>query len=66
MGPDELLTGKKDQVFRGKCSAMPDAPDCIVKQFAPQPSYVQKSLESCGIRKRRKDNRGGGSIVTTR
>ena len=60
MGPDELLTGKNTKVFRGKCIALPDVPDYIVKQLARQPKYVQLSLESVGIRCR-KANRGGGS-----
>ena len=59
MGPDELLTGKNTKVFRGKCIALPDVPDYIVKQLARQPKYVQLSLESVGIRCR-KANRGGG------
>jgi hypothetical protein len=71
MGPDELLTGKNTKVFRGKCIALPDAPDYIIKPFARQPKYVRLSLESCGIRLCRKTHRGGGSrgggsIVKTR
>ena len=71
MGPDELLTGKNTKVFRGRCIALPDVPECIVKPLARQPKYVQLSLESVGIRPRRKANRGGGyrgggSIVKTR
>ena len=60
MGPDELLTGKNTKVFRGRCIALPDVPDYIVKPLAPQPKYVQLSLESVGIRPCRKANRGGG------
>ena len=63
MGPDELLTGKNNKVLRGKCIALPDAPDYIVKPLAPQHRCVQRSLESFGIRK---VDRGGGSIVKTR
>ena len=71
MGPDELLTGKNTKVFRGRCIALPDAPDYIVMPLAPQPKYVQLSLESVGIRPCRKANRGGGyrgggSIVKNR
>ena len=60
MGPDELLTGKNTKVFRGRCIALPDVPDYIVMPLAPQPNYVQLSLESVGIRPCRKANRGGG------
>ena len=60
MGPDELLTGKNTKVFRGGCIALPDVPDYIVMPLAPQPKYVQLSLESVGIRPCRKANRGGG------
>ena len=35
MGPDELLTGKNTKVSRGKCIALPDAPDYIAKPLAP-------------------------------
>ena len=71
MGPDELLTGKNTKVFRGGCIALPDVPDYIVMPLAPQPKYVQLSLESVGIRPCRKANRGGGyrgggSIVKNR
>ena len=71
MGPDELLTGKNTKVFRGRCIALPDVPDYIVMPLAPQPKYVQLSLESVGIRPCRKANRGGGyrgggSIVKNR
>ena len=71
MGPDELLTGKNTKVFRGRCIALPDVPDYIVMPLAPQPNYVQLSLESVGIRPCRKANRGGGyrgggSIVKNR
>ena len=60
MGPGELLTGKNTKVFRGRCIALPDVPDYIVMPLAPQPNYVQLSLESVGIRPCRKANRGGG------
>ena len=78
MGPDELLTGKNTKVFRGKCIALPDVPDYIVKQLDRQPKYVQLSLESVGIRvgyrfaanrgggSRGGGSRGGGSIVKTK
>ncbi len=71
MGSDELLTGKNSRVFRGKCIALPNVPDCIVKSLARQPKYVQISLGPVGFRPSRKANRGGGyrgggSIVMTR
>ena len=71
MGPDELLTAKNTKVFRGKCIALPDAPDYIVMPLAPLKKYVQLSLESVGIRPCRKANRGGryrggGSIAKSR
>jgi len=78
MGPDELLTGKNTKVFRGRCIALSDVPDYIVKQLARQPKYVQLSLESVGIRvgyrsaanrgvgSRGGGSRGGGSIVKTK
>ena len=65
------MTGKNTKVFRGRCIALPDAPDYIVKPLAPLPKYVQISLESVGFRPSRNarrggDYRGGGSIVKTR
>ena len=45
LGPDELLTGKNTKVFRGRCIALPDVHDYIVKPLAPQPKCVQLSLE---------------------
>ncbi len=66
MGPDELLPCKNTKEFRGKCIALPDIPAYIVEPFAMQPRYVQLTLESFGIRRRRKANRGGGSIDKAR
>ncbi len=63
VGSDDLLTGKSTKVFRGRCVALPDVPACIVKPFAPQPCCAQLALESSGIHKCRKANRGGGLIV---
>ncbi len=70
---DELLTGKntskniKDfrgggRGFRG-CIPLMDAPDYYVQPLAPQPRYVQLTLDAFGIRKHHKANRGGGSTI---
>ncbi len=44
MGPDELLTGKNTKVFRGKCLALPDVPDYIVKPLAPPAAQARADI----------------------